>query len=67
MGSDAELLRRDEAANQVPIWLDYTSLRQCVDDFKMPLMAQLIRSIPVFVAAAESRSYTSRSFCVFEG
>ena len=57
---------RNDTANAVPIWLDYTSLRQCVDDFNMPFVQQLIWSVPVFVAAAESCAYTSRTFCVFE-
>ena len=58
---------RNEAANVVPIWLDYTSLRQCVfDDFNLPHICELIMSVPVFVAAPDSISYTSRSFCVFE-
>jgi hypothetical protein len=57
---------RNEAANAIPIWLDYTSLRQCADDFNLSFIQQLIWSFPVFIAAAESRSYTSRTFCVFE-
>ena len=48
---------RNEAANAVPIWLDYTSLRQCTDDFNMPLLTQLIRSVPVFVAMRRSLSH----------
>jgi hypothetical protein len=58
----------NEAANNVSIWLDYTSLRQCVNDFSLPRLCALIGSKDIcqFVAAAQDATYTKRTFCVFE-
>jgi hypothetical protein len=56
----------NKAANGIPIWLDYTSLRQCVNDFSLPRLDPLVGSMPVFVAAPQTTAYTDRTFCVFE-
>ena len=56
----------NEAANGIPIWLDYTSLRQCVNDFSLPRLYSLVGFTPVFVAAPQTVAYADRTFCVFE-
>ena len=56
----------NEAANSIPIWLDYTSLRQCVDDFSLTRLDSLVGFMPVFVAAPQTVAYAARTFCVFE-
>ena len=56
----------NEAANGIPIWLDYTSLRQCVDDFSLPRIDSLVGFMSVFVAAPQTVAYADRTFCVFE-
>lgn len=59
-----------ETIDDIPIWLDYISLRQCVNDFSLSRLRQLLsqenRDIAIFVAAAQDGSYMERTFCVFE-
>ena len=53
-------------ANEIPIWMDYFSLRQCGNDFDLNRVNDVVQAMPVFVAAAASVGYVSRTFCVFE-
>ena len=56
----------NDAANSVPIWLDYTSLRQCAHDFRIPRMGGLFRGMRLIVCAPRWVEYLQRTFCVFE-
>ncbi|CAK0818046.1 unnamed protein product [Prorocentrum cordatum] len=66
----------EETLNDVPdevnLWLDYTTLRQCRDDFDPDRICSTIRYISkvhqgTFAIVDEpTLSYLSRSFCIFE-
>ena len=53
-------------ANQIPIWMDFFCLRQCVSDFDLGTVRSIIDLFPVFVAAPQSMDYTKRLFCTYE-
>jgi hypothetical protein len=53
-------------ANQIPIWMDFFCLRQCVSDFDLGAVRSIIGLFPVFVAAPQSMDYTTRLFCTYE-
>eukprot|EP00929_Paragymnodinium_shiwhaense_P013588 TRINITY_DN121441_c0_g1_i1.p1 TRINITY_DN121441_c0_g1~~TRINITY_DN121441_c0_g1_i1.p1 ORF type:complete len:369 (-),score=55.85 TRINITY_DN121441_c0_g1_i1:42-1148(-) len=51
----------------VTFWLDYFVLRQCMNDFKVSMVKQVVSDIGWTVAEIDmSMSYLERTFCVFE-
>jgi len=54
--------------SQLFFWLDYTTLKQCVHDFDLPRIRQLIKEIGLTLAELDMnpQAYLTRSFCILE-
>ena len=62
----AALPSTDES--QLFFWLDYTTLKQCVHDFDLNRVRQLIKEIGLTLAELDidPQAYLTRSFCILE-
>ena len=54
--------------SQLFFWLDYTTLKQCQQDFDLPRIRQIIKQIGLTLAELDFdlQAYLTRSFCVLE-
>jgi len=54
--------------SQLFFWLDYTTLKQCVQDFDLNRVRQLIKEIGLTLAELDidPQTYLTRSFCILE-
>ena len=58
---------RRKPSKGVLIWLDYFSLRQCRNDFKLDAVIELVRRMPsVYCIGDPENVYMGRSFCLLE-
>jgi hypothetical protein len=65
--AQGRLYSTDVEASSRVIWLDYSSLRQCRSDFKIPTTISLIRDIGLTMVSLDpERAYLQRSFCILE-
>jgi len=62
----AKLPGADES--ELFFWLDYTTLKQCQNDFDLPRIRQIIKQIGLTLAELDFdlQAYLTRSFCVVE-